>query len=160
MRKIYLILLLMLLSTQYVYADRNNGVYAYLQGDYETAYNIMASLANTSDDSLAQYYVGVMHMKGQGVLQDYHIASEWFRKASKQGLAVAMHKLAGLYIEGKGVPQDREFAYIWYSVATTHGHKKSIKRIEQVKSSLSADELVAAEPLLVEYIEKYGSQKN
>ena len=66
MKKIYCVILLMLLSVQTALADRNDGAYAYLQGDYETAYNTMISLAKTSEDKIAQYYLGIMYMKGQG----------------------------------------------------------------------------------------------
>jgi len=125
MKKIYSVIFLMILGVQTVHADRNDGAYAYLQGDYETAYNTMISLAKTSDDKIAQYYLGVMYMKGQGVEQDFEKAGEWFRKASEQGLAVAMYKLAGLYTKGEGVPKDLEFAYVWYSVGAVHNHQKS-----------------------------------
>jgi hypothetical protein len=156
MNKIYVVILLMLLGAQTVLADRNDGAYAYLQGDYETAYNTMISLANTSDDKIAQYYLGVMYMKGQGVEQDYEKAGEWFRKASEQGLAVAMYKLAGLYTEGNGVPKDLEFAYVWYSVGAVQKHQKSINMIEKAKSRLSSEELTSANQLIAEYVEKYG----
>ncbi len=146
----------MLLGVQTALADRNDGAYAYLQGDYETAYNTMISLAKTSEDKIAQYYLGIMYMKGQGVEQDYEKAGEWFRKASKQGLAVAMYKLAGLYTEGKGVPKDLEFAYIWYSVGAVHNHEKSINSVEKAKSRLSSEEMSSANQLVAEYVEKYG----
>ncbi len=156
MKKIYGTILLMLMSFQTALADRNDGAYAYLQGDYETAYNIMISLANTSDDKIAQYYLGVMYMKGQGVEQDFKAAGEWFRKASEQGLAAAMYKLANLYTEGKGVPRDMEFAYVWYSVGAVHNHQKSVKGMENVKSRLSSEEMLSADQLVAEYIKKYG----
>lgn len=149
----------MLLNVQYAYADRNDAIYAYMQGDYESAYNIMISLANTSDDKLAQYYIGMMFMRGQGVLQDYEAAAEWFRKASKQGVAAAMYKLAGLYNEGKGVPHDMEFAYIWYHVAATHEHRKSINTLEDARAKLSDDELAASAEIINEYVDKYGPSK-
>ena len=79
MKKIYSAIFLMILGVQTAHADRNDGAYAYLQGDYETAYNTMISLAKTSDDKIAQYYLGVMYMKGQGVEQDFEKAGEWFR---------------------------------------------------------------------------------
>ena len=116
----------------------------------------MISLAKTSDDKIAQYYLGVMYLKGQGVEQDFKVAGEWFRKASEQGLAVAMYKLAGLYTEGKGVPKDLELAYVWYSVGAVHNHEKSIKSIETVKSRLSSEEMSSANQLVAEYVEKYG----
>lgn len=156
MKKIYCVIFLILLGVQTAYADRNDGAYAYLQGDYETAYNTMISLAKTSDDKIAQYYLGVMYMKGQGVEQDYEKAGEWFRKASEQGLAVAMYKLAGLYTKGEGVPKDLEFAYVWYSVGAVHEHEKSINILEQAKSKLSDEELASANQLVAEYVEKYG----
>jgi TPR repeat protein len=156
MKKIYYVIFMMLLGLQTALADRNDGAYAYLQGDYETAYNTMISLANTSDDKIAQYYLGVMYMKGQGVEQDFEAAGEWFRKASEQGLAVAMYKLAGLYTEGKGVPKDLEFAYAWYSVGAVHNHEKSIKSVEKAKSRLSSEEMTSANQLVAEYVEKYG----
>jgi len=156
MKKIYCVIFLMLLGVQTAHADRNDGAYAYLQGDYETAYNTMISLANTSDDKIAQYYLGVMYLKGQGVEQDYEKAGEWFRKASEQGLAVAMYKLAKLYTKGEGVPKDLEFAYVWYSVAAVHEHQKSINMIEKAKSKLSDEELASANQLVAEYVEKYG----
>ncbi len=156
MKKIYSVIFLMLLGLQAAYADRNDGAYAYLQGDYETAYNTMISLANTSDDEIAQYYLGVMYMKGQGVEQNYEEASKWFRKASEQGLTVAMYKLAGLYTEGKGVPKDLEFAYVWYSVSASLKHRKSINIIDEAESKLSSEELASANQTIAEYIEKYS----
>ena len=156
MKKIYSVIFLMLLGVQTAHADRNDGAYAYLQGDYETAYNTMISLANTSDDKIAQYYLGVMYMKGQGVEQDFEKAGEWFRKASEQGLAVAMYKLAKLYTKGEGVPKDLEFAYVWYSVAAVQEHQKSINILDKARAKLSDEELASANQLVAEYVEKYG----
>ena len=158
MKKIYSVIFLMFLGVQTAHADRNDGAYAYLQGDYETAYNTMISLAKTSDDEIAQYYLGIMYMKGQGVEQDFDKAGEWFRKASEQGLAVAMYKLAGLYTKGEGVPKDLEFAYVWYSVAAVQEHQKSINILDKAREKLSDEELASANQLVAEYVEKYGAK--
>lgn len=154
MRIIYPIILLLLLS-QSAYADRNDAVYAYLQGDYEKTYQIMSALANTADDEIAQYYLGVMYLQGQGVEQNYETAGKWFRAASQQGLAVAMYKLAKLYTSGNGVPKDLELAYVWYSVAATYKHKKSTAILAEAKEKLSNQETIAAEALIREYLKKY-----
>ena len=156
MKKVYPVIFLMFLAVQSAHADRNDGTYAYLQGDYETAYNIMISLAKTSEDRIAQYYLGMMYMRGQGIEQDYKEASEWFRKAAEQSFAVAMYKLAEFYTEGKGVPKDLEFAYVWYSVGAAHNHEKSMNSVEKAKSRLASDELASANNLIAEYVEKYG----
>lgn len=159
MKKITIILFSLLFSTQTVYADFNSGVIAYLTGDYETAYNTMMSLADTSNDGMAQYWLGVMHLKGQGVEQDYDEAGKWFRKAAEQSIPQAQYKLGKLYSDGTGVPQDNEFAYVWYSVAAAHQHKKSMNAAEEIKSQLSDEEMKEAGKLIPEYIEKYGPKE-
>jgi len=157
MKKVYLVFLFMLLGITTARADFNDGVVAYLMGDYEKAYNTMISLAKTDEkDALAQYYLGVMYMKGQGVEQDYKQASEWLRKASENRLPQAQYKLANLYTEGKGVPKDYEFAYLWYSTGVAHNHALSKNAIDNAKARLSESELKEAEKLLTEFIEMYG----
>ena len=79
-----LLLLLICIITTTARADFNDGVVAYLMADYEKAFKTMQSLAETSDHGYAQYYMGMMYLKGQGVEQDYKAASNWFRKASEK----------------------------------------------------------------------------
>src|SRR3970282_1293199 len=159
MKKAYLVFLFMLLGINTARADFNDGVVAYLMGDYEKAYNTMVSLAKTDEkDGLAQYYLGMMYLKGQGVAQDYEEAGEWFRKSSENRLPQAQYKLANLYTEGKGVPKDYEFAFLWYSTGAAHNHALSKKAVENAKARLSGSELKEAQKLLTEFIEKYGPQ--
>lgn len=159
MKKFYFVVFLLLFS-QWVRADFNDGVVAYLMGDYEKAYNTMMSLTDSSEDGLSHYYLGVMYLKGQGVEQDYKEASKWLREAAERRLPQAQYKLANLYKEGKGVPQDYEFAYIWYSVGAAHQHTLSINALEDSKSKLSETELTEADKLLEEYIKNYGPSKD
>ena len=151
MKKILLIVALF--YTQAIYAQINDGIYAYMQGDYELAYNTMISLATTSEDKVAQYYIGIMYLKGQGVEKDEAQAADWLRKASEQGLPNAMYKLANLYASGKGVPQDNEFAYVWYSIGAAYQHGKSMQAVADAKANLSEEELAAAESLINEYMQ-------
>ena len=160
MKRIYVLIGLLMSVYSLVHADRNDGVYAHLRGDYASAYNVFISLAKTSDDAIAQYYLGMMHLEGQGVEQDYKQAGEWFRKASEQRFAVAMYKLARLYATGDGVPKDAEFAYVWYSVGGAHGHEKSSASIAEAQASLSDEERAEAELLLARYLKKYGPKED
>ena len=160
MKRINVVFLLLLLGVIPAKADFNDGVVAYLMGDYETAYNTMISIAKTSEtEALPQYYLGIMYMKGQGVEQNYEEASQWFRKAAENRLPQAQYKLASLYSEGQGVPKDYEFAYVWYSVSAAHGHKMSVNTIDEAKTKLSEAELTEANKLIAEYVEKYGPKK-
>jgi len=155
MKKIYLGFIL-LLGMGVARADFNDGVVSYLMGDYEHAFTTMQALAETSDHGYAQYYMGMMYMKGQGVEQDYKSAGEWFRKAAENRIPQAQFKLGQLYMKGQGVPRDYEFAYVWFGVGAEHKHDKSIKAISKAMEKLSREELAEANKLAANYIEKYG----
>lgn len=158
MKRILLTFSLIFLGLNTANADFNDGVVAYLTGDYEKAYNTMMSMAETSDDPMAQYWLGVMYLKGQGVEQSYEEASKWLRKSSEQAVPNAQYKLAKLYEEGNGVPQDNEYAYIWLSVGASHQHTKSTQALDAARSQLSKSELEEVEKVIPEFIEKFGPQ--
>lgn len=159
-KKRVILLLLLALSVQPAWADFNDGVVAYMMGQYDKAYNTMRSLAETADHAYAQYYLGMMYLKGQGVKQDYGKASEWFRKAAEQRIPQAQYKLGMLYFKGEGVPRDYERAYAWYRVAAVHNHQMSIEALPRARENLSDKELKEAEKLSLEYIDKYGPGKD
>ena len=154
-----LLLFLIYVTSNVVRADFNDGVIAYVMNDYEKAFTMMQSLAETSDHGYAQYYMGIMYSKGQGVNQDYKAASDWFRKASEQAIPQAQYKLGELYFKGRGVPKDYESAYIWFSVGASHTHKLSIDAIQKAKTKLSNDELKEADKVIATYIKRFGPQE-
>ena len=43
--------------------------------------------------AMAQYNLGVMYAKGEGVTQDNEQAVAWYRKAAEQGEAIAQNNL-------------------------------------------------------------------
>ena len=140
-------------------ADFIDGVFAYNRGDYERAYNTMRSIAETSEDGLAQYYVAMMYLRGQGVEQDYGEAAQWFRKAAERRIKQAQFRLAELYMQGRGVPRDYEYAYAWYRTGAEHEHKKSIGALPSARENLSAGELEEAEKLARKFIRQYGPKE-
>lgn len=160
MKKFTAVIFLLLLIAQPAQADFNDGVMAYLMGEYETAYNTMRSLAETADHSYAQYYLGMMYLNGQGVDQNYEEAGKWFRKAAEQGIPQAQYKLGYLYNQGQGLPKDLEYAYAWYRVGATYNHQKSINSIEAVRAKLSGEELKEAEILSQDFINQFGPKES
>ena len=48
----------------------------------------------------AQTVLGVMYVRGDGVLQDYPEAVKWFREAAQQDNAEAQYKLGGMFENG------------------------------------------------------------
>ena len=141
-------------------ADFNDGVVAYTMGEYQSAYNTMRSLAETSDHAYAQYYVGMMYLNGQGVEQSYADAGTWFRKAAEHSIPQAQYKLATLYFNGQGVPRDFEYAYAWYSAGAAHRHTKSLEAVADARAKLSPEELKEAEKLSEKFIRDYGPKED
>ena len=70
-------------------------------------------------DATAQFNLGVMYAKGEGVPQDDAAAVRWYRLAAEQGHASAQGTLGAMYMNGQGVPQDDETAHVWLNVAAS-----------------------------------------
>ena len=68
-------------------------------------------------DATAQFNLGWMYAKGEGVPQDDREAAQWFRLAADQGHATAQFNLGVMYANGQGVPQDYQEAAQWYRLA-------------------------------------------
>ena len=75
-------------------------------------------------DAKAQYNLGEMYRKGEGVLDNDREAVKWYRKAAEQGLAEAQNALGVMYNRGMGVEQDSKEAVKWYHKAAEQGHAK------------------------------------
>ena len=67
---------------------------AYQRGDYATALRLWRPLGEQGN-ALAQFNLGIMYRRGQGVPQDYAEAVKWNRLAAEQGDAEAQHNLGG-----------------------------------------------------------------
>ena len=72
--------------------------------------------------SKAQFKLGIVYHKGQGVKQNYSKAREWFEKAAKQEHARAQCNLGVMYAEGQGVKQNYSKAREWFEKAAKHGY--------------------------------------
>lgn len=137
-------------------ADFNDGVYALMNGQVDKALQTFIPLAEAQNHPYAQYMLGMMYFKGQGVEQDSVEAAKWFQKAAEQGVSQAQFKLGELYATGNGVTQDYESAYAWYSVADALGHKRAADALVLAQENLNAEELNEAKRLAGQYTTKYG----
>jgi len=80
----------------------------------------------------AQYSLGYMYYRGEGVPQGYQEAMKWFRKAAEQGFQHAQVYLGLMYYYGGGVPQDHQLAVKWYKLAAEQGVSMSMPQLEGV----------------------------
>ena len=112
---------LCLLLAPPAWAGYYEGVTAYYRGDFETTLREFRPLTE-QDIAIAQYNLGVMYHKGQGVPQDYAKAMKWYRKAAEQGYHWGQNNLGTMYDKGQGVPQDYAEAARWYRKAAEQGN--------------------------------------
>ena len=97
------------------------GKAAYSSKDYETAYQEFCKDADRGHAG-AQYYLGMMYRRGQGVRTAPVKAVSWYRKAAEQGHVRAQFWLGWMYRRGRGVEQVYAEAAGWYGKAADQGH--------------------------------------
>jgi TPR repeat protein len=95
----------------------------------------------------AQYNLGVMYGKGQGVPQDNNIAVKWWKLAAKQGYANVQFNLAVMYYKGQGVPKDYVYAHMWANLAAANGDEKGGKARDAVEKLMTPSQIAEAQKL-------------
>jgi hypothetical protein len=111
-----------MLSASPAYADDfEDATAAHRRGDYVTAQRLLRPLAQQGY-ATAQYNLGLMYEKGEGVTQDSREAVNWYRMAAQQGYASAQHNLGVSYYKGEGVAQDYKEAEKWFRLAAQQGY--------------------------------------
>jgi len=109
------------LTTAPVLADYNSGLKAYSSKNYARALKEFKAAGGKD----ANYNLGVMYFKGEGVKPDHLQGLEFFKKAGEQGHANAQFILGTLYDKGEDVLQDRAVAAKWYRKAAEQGHAQA-----------------------------------
>ena len=104
--------------------DFEDATAAYRRGDYVTALRLIRPLAQQGH-SIAQYNLGLMYEKGEGVAQDSSTAVKWYRMAAQQGYASAQHDLGVSYYKGQGAAQNYKEAEKWFRLAAQQGYASS-----------------------------------
>lgn len=122
---------------------------AFDKGDYATALKLYRTLADRGDSG-AQYAIGRMYAKGQGVPKDPPEAMKWFDKANEQskalqaynrsdfatarkifeplaekGQALAEYILGLMYANGQGMPESYTEGLKWLQKAAEQGEAKA-----------------------------------
>jgi TPR repeat protein len=71
--------------------------------------------------AVAEFTLGNLYARGQGVSQDGIEAARWLRRAADQGYVAAFANLGNLYARGEGVAKDMKQAVRWYSIGADAG---------------------------------------
>jgi uncharacterized protein len=102
------------------WANYEAGLDAYRRGDYPIALREWQPLAKQGD-ARAQFLLGLLYDKGEGVPQDSIQARQWYEKAASQGEVDAQVNLGISYASGEGV-KDYQQALKWFRLAANHGN--------------------------------------
>ena len=136
---------------------------AYNKGDYKTAYRIFKPHAGRGDVD-AQFSLGEMSRKGQGVLRDDAEALKWYRRAADQGHADAQNNLGICYTLGQGVPVDYVQALMWYSIAASNSsagmeHAGAVSNRDAIVSMMTSAQVDQAQNMAREWKPKKEKEK-
>lgn len=83
-------------------------------------------------DAGAQFNLGLMYRKGDGVPKDATKAVEWYEKAATQNQADAQCDLGLMYSVGHGVPEDAVKAAEWYQKAAAQGNAEAQNSLSDI----------------------------
>lgn len=91
------------------------------RADFDRALPIIEEVAN-QNFAEAEFILGIMYIKGDGVVQNYGLARHWLSKAASVGHVRAMYDLGAIYRNGEGVPVDRAAAKALYLRSAEGGY--------------------------------------
>ena len=116
-----LLAVFLLSSANVLGASLEEGLAAYAQGDYDTAWKICQPLADEGNVQ-AMFCVGQMYANGFGVAMDDANAMKWFGMAAGEGHPEAMYRLAVMHANGWGVPMNDIAAAGFYRLSAGFGY--------------------------------------
>lgn len=100
-------------------ADYANGLKAFKDSDYATAFAEWRRLAEAGD-ARSQHGLALLYETGQGVAVDAKAAARWYAAAVEQGLPAAQNNLGLLYADGRGVIRNTGKAIdLWHQAAAS-----------------------------------------
>jgi len=102
-----------------------DGMRAYLAQDFGRAYDCWRPLAEDGDAAEAQYGMGQLFERGDGVQPNVRTAAAWYLRAANQGHTHAQLAVALMYETGRGVPRNARFAAAWYAKAAKAGNPQA-----------------------------------
>ena len=117
--------------------------------DTKDSSETLKSLRERADqgDAVAQFNLGLMYAKGDGVPQNHAEAVKWYRMAADQGDASAQFNLGLMYARGEGVPQNYTYGHAWSNLAGAQGKESSVKLRDKLRSLMGAEQLAEAQKL-------------
>jgi TPR repeat protein len=86
----------------------------------------------TAGIASAQYHLGLLYARGEGVALDFTQAADWFTRAAEQDHGHAQFILGHMYARGEGLPRNLVQAHVWFSAAAANGWWKAREARERL----------------------------
>lgn len=99
-------------------------------------------------DAACQFQLGYLYANGKGVRQDDREAVHWYRQSALNGYPDGLIAMAEAFDLGRGVSKNPIAAYALAKAAVTT-KPEAVVVANQLKAKLSADDLAAAERMMV-----------
>lgn len=139
--------------------QRTGAVNAGLAPDPPAAARSYLKIATAYGHPAAQYALGVMSIKGEGVKKNPQQGLKWLMAAARKRYAPAEAYLGELYWDGKIVRGDRTRALMWYILARESARPEEnpeiYDRALQLESNVGEDERIEAEARAKVWDEQY-----
>jgi TPR repeat protein len=113
---------------------------AYSRGDYAESIRQLKDLAEHGE-ARAQYDLGLLYDKGQGVPQSDKEALRWYHLAAQQGDDRAQYNLGLMYANGQGVPRNDMEAYYWVNLAAEQGNKHALDARDYLADRMTPEQV-------------------
>jgi TPR repeat protein len=85
----------------------------------------------------AQYQLGLLYERGEGVARDQSEAARWYLQAAEQGEIPAQARLGLMYLDGRGVAQDDVRAFAWLDLAAAKLDDQALReRVARARADL------------------------
>ena len=96
-------------------------------------------------DADAQYNLGWIYAKGEGVPKNDAEAVAWYRRAAEQGYADAQYNLGWMYAKGEGVPKNDVDAYFWFNLAAAQGQENAGGNRDITEKQMTREQIAEAQ---------------
>lgn len=143
--------------------QRTGAVNAGIQPDPHAAAQSYLKIATAYGHPAAQYALGVMSIKGEGIKKNPGQGLKWLMASARKRYAPAESYLGELYWEGKIVQGDRTRAVMWYILARESARPEEnpeiFDRALQLESNVGEDERIEAEARAKVWDDQYPVDK-
>ena len=151
--KLLFTLIIFTLSLSSSADDFSDAVANYVDGNYETAYQLWQSLAEAGDAG-AMFNLGILFWEGKGVPRDRNSAIDWWQQAAARNVSAAQYNLSLVHYLGEGAEQSLDQAIALARLAAEQGHDYASKRMLPVlEDELSREALTQIDEIRFAYID-------